>query len=123
MNPKTPPPGFKNVVFGLILDVSQFCTLPKVMESMEEVAGSQYWDFSAQSPLFDFCLHVEERQLWVPRAVLACHSEPLRSLIYGPYKEKDREETDLPGKSYEDVLEWLRCFVPCPKLKPIDGKN
>ncbi len=95
----------------------------KVMKVMEESTGSQYWDFSAQSPLLNFCLHVEGGQLWVPREVLACHSEPLRSLLFGPYQEKDSGKADFPGKSYKDMLEWLRCFVPCPKYKPVDGKS
>ncbi len=93
----------------------------KVMKVMEEGTGSQYWDFSSQSPLFDFCLQVEERQLWVPRAVLACHSDSLRSLTFGPYQERESGKADLPGKSYKDVLEWLRCIVPCPRQKPVDG--
>ncbi len=94
----------------------------EVVESKKDESGSQYWDFSAQSPLLNFCLQVEGRQLWVPRDVLACQSEPLVAMIYGPYQEKDRGKADLPGKSYEDVLEWLRCIVTCPKLKPVDGK-
>ncbi len=92
----------------------------KVMKTMEEGSGSQYWDFSAQSPFLNFCLQVEGRQLWVPRDVLACHSEPLRSLVYGSFKEKKSGKADLPGKSYKDVLEWLRCIVTCPKHKPVD---
>ncbi len=95
--------------------------LLKVMESMEEGTGSQFWDFSAQSSLLNFCLQMEEGQLWAPRDVLACHSEPLRNLIYGPYQEKGSGKADLPGKSYKDVLEWLRCIVPCPKQKPVEG--
>ncbi len=90
-------------------------------EAKKEGPRSQYWDFSAQSSLLNFCLHVEERQLWAPRDVLACQSEPLMAMIYGPYQEKDREKADLSGKSYEDVLEWLRCIVTCPKQKPVDG--
>ncbi len=93
----------------------------KVMKMEKEETGSQYWDFSAQSSLFNFCLNVEERQLWAPRDVLACHSEPLKAMVYGQFREKDLEKADLPGKSYEDVLEWLRCVVPCPKQKPVDG--
>ncbi len=95
----------------------------EIVELKIEEPGSQYWDFSAQSPLLSFCLQVEERQLWVPREVLACHSEPLRNLFFGPYQEKDAEKADLKGKSYKDVLEWLRCIVPCPKHKPVDGKR
>ncbi len=87
--------------------------------------GVKYWDFSSQSSLLNFCLHVEGGKLWVPRDVLACHSETLKNLIYGPLKEKkekDSEKADLPGKPYKDVLEWMRCIVPCPKQKPVDGK-
>ncbi len=92
-----------------------------VVVSKEEEPTSQYWDFSAQSPLLNFSLHVEDRQLWVPRDVLACHSEPLMAMIYGPYQENDSEKAGLPKKSYKDVLEWLRCIVPCPKQKLVDG--
>ncbi len=96
----------------------------KVMKTTkkEDAGGSKYWDFSAQSPLLNFCLHMDGGELWAPRDVLACHSEPLMALIYGPFKEKDSGEVDLEGKSYEDVLEWLRCIVPCPRRKPVDGR-
>ncbi len=95
--------------------------VPNVMESVDEVTGSQYWDFSAQSPLLNFCLRVDGGELWAPRDVLACHREPLKSMVYGPYQEKDSGIADLPGKSYKDVLELLRCIVLCPKRKPVDG--
>ena len=94
---------------------------------MSEVSKiDSFPDFSQQSRLFNFCLLVEGKELWVPRDALACHSDALEIMVYDSrYKEAQEGKVELTKKKFEDVLEWLRCIISCPnkKTKPIDGKN
>ena len=83
-----------------------------------------FHDFAEKSRLFNFCLLVEGKELWVPRDALACHSDALETMLYDSrYKEAEGGKAKLPEKKFSDVLEWLRCIIVCPnkKTKPIDS--
>ena len=85
----------------------------------------EYHDFSQQSRLFDFGLLVEGKELWVPKAALASHSDALETMLYDSrYTEAEEGKAELPNKKFCDVLEWLRCILVCPnkKIKPVDGR-
>ncbi len=79
--------------------------------------------FNQKSPVYSKAFLVEDRELWFPPQVLACVSEVFKNMFYGEYAETEKEIVPLPGKKYEEVLEFLRCLVANPLAKEISDEN
>ncbi len=79
--------------------------------------------FSEKSALYSKAFLVEDRELWIPLQVLACASDVFKNMFYGDYAETEKEIIPLPGKKYEQVLEFLRCLIANPLAKEISDEN
>lgn len=68
-------------------------------------------------------LVVEGQKFFVPRDFLAVHSSVFKTMLYGNFTEANKNTTPLPGKKTSDFEEFLKCLIPCPKIKPIHNGN
>ncbi|KAL3881857.1 hypothetical protein ACJMK2_028249 [Sinanodonta woodiana] len=73
---------------------------------------SQDITFTTKSQWTDLQLKVEDKELYVPKSHLAMVSPVFRQMFESDFKEKDRNVLPLPGKTYEDVLTFLKCTHP-----------
>ncbi|XP_053400198.1 kelch-like protein 8 [Mercenaria mercenaria] len=60
----------------------------------------------------DLTLIVQQHKIQVHKTVLAVASPVFRTMFESDFKEKDQQEIELPGKKYEDFMEFLSCLYP-----------
>ncbi|XP_046543080.1 BTB and MATH domain-containing protein 38-like [Haliotis rubra] len=68
--------------------------------------------FSEPSLTSDVALVVEGKKLHVNKTVLSLASPVFERMFFGEFKEKTLSEVPLPGKTYADMTELLRCIYP-----------
>lgn len=91
--------------------------------AMEETDESMVDLFSSSDPTADATLIVEEKKLFVHKSILGKVSPVFARMFYSNgFRESQTSEVHLPGKSYSQILELLRCLYP-NVLKPIDQSN
>ena len=78
-------------------------------------------DPTQQQEYTDIVLVVDDRRLYTCRGLLAMASPVWRRMFAGGFTEKDAKEIPLPGKTFEDMLELLRCITP-GILNPVSGR-
>ncbi|GMR54162.1 hypothetical protein PMAYCL1PPCAC_24357, partial [Pristionchus mayeri] len=62
--------------------------------------------------LNDVKLVVEGKAIAVSKNYLAIHSPFFNSLFYRDFAEKNKEEIEIPGVKYEDVIQMLKIIYP-----------
>ncbi|XP_060608295.1 speckle-type POZ protein B-like [Ruditapes philippinarum] len=70
----------------------------------------------------DLTLKIEDKKIYVCKAVLCIASPVFKAMLKTEFREKDQTEIELPGKKYEDFVEFLCCVYP-DKLKLITETN
>ena len=70
---------------------------------------SEPWDMG------DVRFTVEGRPLYGNKAILATWSPAFKAMLFGDFKERNAEEIELPGKSYDDMLELFAVLHPTNK--------
>ncbi|XP_067667771.1 BTB and MATH domain-containing protein 38-like [Haliotis asinina] len=78
--------------------------------------------FSEPSLTSDVALVVEGKKLHVNKTVLSLASPVFERMFFGEFKEKTLSEVPLPGKTYADMTELLRCIYPS-MYNPITDNN
>ena len=78
-------------------------------------------DPTQQQEYTDIVLVVDGQRLYTCRGLLAMASPVWRRMFAGGFAEKDAKEIPLPGKTFEDMLELLKCITP-GILKPPSGR-
>ncbi|XP_053386389.1 BTB and MATH domain-containing protein 38-like [Mercenaria mercenaria] len=79
-------------------------------------------EFGGETGQSDLTLVVEDHKIPVLKAVLCIASPVFRAMLESDFQEKSKREIPLPGKSYEDFVEFLKCIYP-DKMKKITEKN
>ncbi|XP_053408974.1 BTB and MATH domain-containing protein 38-like [Mercenaria mercenaria] len=69
-------------------------------------------DFSVKTWKEDLTLLVENKKLYVSKAVLGLVSPVFDRMIQSEFKEGHQTEIELPDKKLDDVKEFLRCIYP-----------
>ena len=69
-------------------------------------------DFSKRWKMSDLVLVVEERKLYVHKAILAISSPVFEIMMSSDFKEKNAKEIPLPGKKVEEIEDLLRAIYP-----------
>ncbi|KAJ8316331.1 hypothetical protein KUTeg_006345 [Tegillarca granosa] len=72
-------------------------------------------EFSPEIPAFpkaDLILVVEGKELYVNRQLLTEVSPVFQAMLESDFKESKQDRIELPGKSYEAVVEFLKCTYP-----------
>ncbi|XP_041368544.1 ARMADILLO BTB ARABIDOPSIS PROTEIN 1-like [Gigantopelta aegis] len=78
--------------------------------------------FSAPSATSDVILLVEDKPIHVNKAILSLASPVFAAMFELNFKEKHAEKIPLPGKKYEDFIEFLLCLYP-NTVKDVDREN
>ncbi len=70
-------------------------------------------EFFEKTRLRNFALVADGQKLWVSREVLAEHSPVFEKMFFGEFREAREgvEETELPNKKLNDVIEFLRVVM------------
>ncbi|XP_045178426.2 BTB and MATH domain-containing protein 38-like [Mercenaria mercenaria] len=79
-------------------------------------------EFGGETGQSDLTLVVENHKILVSKSVLCIASPVFRAMLEGDYQEKTMSEIPLPGKIYEDFVEFLKCIYP-DKLKKVTETN
>ena len=91
--------------------------------NMEENDESLVDLFSASDPTADATFIVEEKRIYVHKAILGKVSPVFARMFYSSgFRESQTSEVHLPGKSYTQIVELLQCLYP-NVLKAIDQSN
>ncbi|XP_053378013.1 uncharacterized protein LOC128547969 [Mercenaria mercenaria] len=69
-------------------------------------------DFSVKTWKEDLTLLVENKKLYVSKAVLGLVSPVFDRMFQSEFKEGHQTEIELPDKKLDDVKEFLRCIYP-----------
>jgi hypothetical protein len=77
-------------------------------------------EFHKDGKLADVTIVVEDHKILGSKTVLCLASSVFCAMLDGDFKEKTDKELQLPGKNYEDFVEFLRCIYP-DKMKKITG--
>lgn len=83
-----------------------------VYNEKEKGDESSTFDFEETSWRSDFVLIVEGKRLYVARIILMLASPVFERMFLSEFKEKSRDELELPGKKKEQVVEFLRFIYP-----------
>ncbi|XP_053372686.1 uncharacterized protein LOC128546303 [Mercenaria mercenaria] len=75
-------------------------------------ASKPTFDFTERTWKEDFTLIVEDKKLYVTKALLALVSPVFEKMFQSDFKEKDQTEMELPGKKFDDMQDFLRCIYP-----------
>lgn len=78
--------------------------------------------FSRATDTSDMRLIVDGKPLYVSRLVLSIISPVFKDIFEKRAREMSIFEIPLPGRKYEEMLEFLYCVYP-DSLKPISGKT
>lgn len=79
--------------------------------------------FAIQSEERNTALIVEERKIWISKDILAMFSPVFKNMFFGNFIERNLDHVELPGKRYDDVVEFLNCLLFYPTQKPVDNEN
>jgi hypothetical protein len=77
-------------------------------------------EFHKGGKLADVTLVVEDHKILASKAILSIASPVFCAMFASDFQEKTEKEIQLPGKSYKDFVEFLRCIYP-DKTKMITG--
>ncbi|KAL3881854.1 hypothetical protein ACJMK2_028246 [Sinanodonta woodiana] len=86
-------------------------TVAEQSKSTELQFDFEDFDFTTKSAWTDLQLKVEDKTLWVPKSFLIVVSPVFRRMYESDFKERKTLVLPLPGKKYEDVLEFLKCTI------------
>lgn len=87
----------------------------------DEDSDTEICPFLEESHLTDVALVVEDKKLFVNKAILAVASPVFNTMFYSDFKEKDAKEIPLPDKKYEDMVAFLKRIYPdCTEPLTID---
>jgi hypothetical protein len=89
-------------------------------ENQEQGEGIDEISFKDSSGESDLTLKIEDKKIYGCKAVLCIASPVFKAMLKTEFREKDQTEIELPGKKYEDFVEFLCCVYP-DKLKLITG--
>lgn len=96
---------------------------------VSDTVGSASKEEEIDTPFFvktwkeDLTLIVENKKLYVNKAILAIVSPVFDKMFTDAFKERDSDELPLPEKKYTDVLEFLHCVYPGVDQKDITAAN
>ncbi|XP_060563820.1 BTB and MATH domain-containing protein 38-like [Ruditapes philippinarum] len=79
-------------------------------------------EFCEENGIADLTLIVENHKIPVSKTVLCIASPVFRTMLEGYFREKTGTEIPLPGKSYKDIEEFLRCIYP-DKMQKVTEQN
>ena len=80
--------------------------------SKSTAANKDVIDFTTKSNRDELTLVVEGKHLYVSKALLSMASPVFNNMLTTEFKEKYQDEIELPGKTYNAVLELLKCIHP-----------
>lgn len=69
----------------------------------------------------DVAFVVEDKEIWVSRAMLCRYSPVFDAMFRQEFKEKSEEKIPLPGKKFSDIFECVQYLFPCPIIKQINS--
>ncbi|XP_041356605.1 uncharacterized protein LOC121373880 isoform X2 [Gigantopelta aegis] len=78
--------------------------------------------FSEPNVKSDIVLIVEDKRMYVSKTILSLASPVFEDMFESDLKEIHDTEIPLPGKKYDDFLEFLLCFYP-HSMKPVTFDN
>lgn len=84
-------------------------------------SDSDYLSFNLPDELTSLTLIVEDQKLYVHKEVLATWSPVFKSMFTRDFKEKVKDEIELPDKKVDDFVELLHCMYP--PIKRISDSN
>lgn len=109
--------GIETIEISRTVGKKSFISLPIDNKSSNDDRASTFLQASDTS---DMRLVVDGRPLYVSRVVLSLISPVFKEEFDTQSRQKSVVEISLPGKSFDDVLEFLCCVYP-DFLKPISG--
>ncbi|KAJ8311529.1 hypothetical protein KUTeg_010884 [Tegillarca granosa] len=68
--------------------------------------------FIEEEGITDIALVVEDKKLYVSKALLSIVSPVFKKMFLSNFKEEAAKELPLPGKKFKDVLEFLKVVYP-----------
>ena len=68
--------------------------------------------FEERDSKTDITLIVEDRKLYLNKAVLSYVSPVFNTMFHGDFEEKTKNEITLPGKNYKEFVNFLKCVHP-----------
>jgi hypothetical protein len=86
----------------------------------KEEEGIDKVSFGDSTGECDLTLKIEDKKIYVCKAVLCLASPVFKAMLKTEVREKGQAEIELPEKKYEDFVEFLCCVYP-NKLKLITG--
>ncbi|CAH1784972.1 unnamed protein product [Owenia fusiformis] len=90
------------------------------MAETENVDGPKI-DFSKPWQFGDIIFIVEDKKIYANKTILSMWSPVMEAMFHRDFKEKNAMEINLPHKSYEEVIEFLK--VLHPPNEEISGSN
>ncbi|XP_060570437.1 BTB and MATH domain-containing protein 38-like [Ruditapes philippinarum] len=88
-------------------------------QKVDGIDGTSFGDSSGEC---DLTLKIEDKKIFVCKAVLCIASPVFKAMLKTEFREKGQAEIELPGKKYEDFVEFLCCIYP-DELKLITETN
>ncbi|XP_060586338.1 BTB and MATH domain-containing protein 38-like [Ruditapes philippinarum] len=79
-------------------------------------------EFCEENGIADLTLIVENHKIPLCKSVLCIASPVFRTMLEGHFREKTETEIPLPGKRYDDFVEFLRCIYP-DKMQKVTERN
>ena len=80
--------------------------------SYQETEEDNEMPFSVKTWKEDLTLVIEEKELYVTKAILARISPVFDRMFSAEFKEKDADRLTLPDKDFETFVEFLSCCYP-----------
>ncbi|CAH1784971.1 unnamed protein product [Owenia fusiformis] len=81
------------------------------MAETENVDGPKI-DFSKPWQFGDIIFIVEDKKIYANKTILSMWSPVMEAMFHRDFKEKNAMEINLPHKSYEEVIEFLKVLHP-----------
>ncbi|XP_053387282.1 BTB and MATH domain-containing protein 38-like [Mercenaria mercenaria] len=95
-----------------ILDIDLIDQSDAGLRQLDLECDSCTFDFTQKSWSADMALTVEGTKLYVAKNILALASPVFFRMFQSRFEESTKNEVELPGKSMNDVIEFLRCIYP-----------
>lgn len=95
------------------MKISEEARTDKTSSDDQTTAGEEEQSpFSVKTWKEDLKLIVEGKAIYVNKAVLALISPVFETMFTANFKEKETDELELPGKSYDSFVNFLQCVYP-----------
>ena len=79
---------------------------------MNEEGDASILSFSEDSKYWDISFEVEDKVVYGNKAVLCMSSRVFKTMLEGRFKEANMKHIPLPGKKYEDIIEFMKIIHP-----------